>query len=54
MIALGPKAAAQAIRKVHDIGWQAQRYLTNVSLSVAAVMQPAGVRRGSASSPRAT
>ena len=35
MIALGPKAAAQAIRKVHDIGWQAQRYLTNVSLSVA-------------------
>jgi branched-chain amino acid transport system substrate-binding protein len=46
MIALGPKAAAQAIRKVHDIGWQAQRYLTNVSLSVAAVMQPAGVEKG--------
>ncbi|MBK1659962.1 ABC transporter substrate-binding protein [Paracraurococcus ruber] len=46
MIALGPKAAAQAIRKTHDIGWNAQRYLTNVSLSVGAVMQPAGVEKG--------
>ncbi|MDO9709762.1 ABC transporter substrate-binding protein [Paracraurococcus lichenis] len=46
MIALGPKAAAQAIRKTFDIGWQAQRYLTNVSLSVGAVMQPAGVEKG--------
>ncbi|NOG70711.1 ABC transporter substrate-binding protein [Roseicella sp. DB1501] len=46
MIALGPKAAAQAIRKVHDIGWKAERYLTNVSLSVGAVMQPAGIEKG--------
>jgi branched-chain amino acid transport system substrate-binding protein len=46
MIALGPKAAAQAIRKVHDIGWQPLRYLTNVSLSVGAVMQPAGAEKG--------
>ena len=46
MIALGPKAAAQAIRKVHDIGWQPRRYLTNVSLSVGAVMNPAGPEKG--------
>jgi len=46
MIALGPKAAAQAIRKTHDLGWQPLRYLTNVSLSVGAVMTPAGPEKG--------
>jgi len=34
--------AAQSIRKVHDIGWQPLFFLTNVSSSVGAVIQPAG------------
>jgi len=38
----GPKAAAQAIRKMTDISWKAAHYLNNVSASVAAVMKPAG------------
>ena len=38
-----PKFAAQAIKKVAEIGWHpAPHYLTNVSLSAAAVMIPAG------------
>jgi branched-chain amino acid transport system substrate-binding protein len=38
----GPKAGAQAIRKAVDIAWKPVQYLTNVSVSVAAVMKPAG------------
>ncbi len=38
----GPKAGAQAIRKAADIAWKPLHYLTNVSVSVAAVMKPAG------------
>ena len=37
-----PKQAAQAIRKAGDIGWKPAHYLVNVSVSVAAVMKPAG------------
>ena len=37
-----PKFAAQAIRKVYDIGWKPTHFLTNVSSSVGLVMQPAG------------
>ena len=37
-----PKAAAQAIRKIGDLGWTPVRYLANVSASVAAVLKPAG------------
>ena len=37
-----PKAAAQAIRKVADLGWKPAHYLANVSASVAAVLKPAG------------
>ncbi len=37
-----PKFAAQAIRKVYDIGWKPTHFLTNVSASVKAVLQPAG------------
>jgi branched-chain amino acid transport system substrate-binding protein len=37
-----PKFAAQAIRKVYDIGWKPTHFLTNVSISVASVMKPAG------------
>ena len=37
-----PKFAAQAIRKMYDIGWKPTHFLTNVSTSVKAAMQPAG------------
>jgi branched-chain amino acid transport system substrate-binding protein len=37
-----PKFAAQAIRKMADIGWKPAHYLANPSASVAAVMKPAG------------
>jgi branched-chain amino acid transport system substrate-binding protein len=37
-----PKFAAQAIKKVADIGWKPVHYLNNVSTSVGAVMKPAG------------
>jgi branched-chain amino acid transport system substrate-binding protein len=38
-----PKFAAQAIRKVHDIGWKPTHYLNAISASVGAVLVPAGV-----------
>ena len=42
-----PKFAAQAIKKVAEIGWRpALHYLTNVSNSAAAVMLPAGGENG--------
>jgi branched-chain amino acid transport system substrate-binding protein len=41
-----PKFAAQAIRKVHDLAWKPTFFLTNVSVSVAGVMRPAGVENG--------
>ena len=41
-----PKFAAQAIRKIYDIGWKPTHFLTNVSVSVKAVMQPAGPEKG--------
>jgi branched-chain amino acid transport system substrate-binding protein len=37
-----PKFAAQAIRKVYDIGWKPIHIVSNVSSSVGAVMKPAG------------
>ena len=37
-----PKTAAQAIRKVYDVGWRPTHFLTSVSISVGAVMQRAG------------
>jgi branched-chain amino acid transport system substrate-binding protein len=37
-----PKFAAQTIRKVHDMNWKPLHILTGVSVSVGAVMQPAG------------
>jgi branched-chain amino acid transport system substrate-binding protein len=40
-----PKFAAQVIRKVYDIGWRPVHYLTNVSISVAAVLVPAGLEK---------
>jgi len=41
-----PKFAAQAIRKVYDIGWKPTHFMTNVSISVGAVMKPAGLEKG--------
>ncbi len=38
-----PKFAAQAIRKVADIGWQPLHIVNNVSSSVGAVLTPAGL-----------
>jgi branched-chain amino acid transport system substrate-binding protein len=40
-----PKFAAQAIRKSYDIGWRPLGLLNNVSASVAAVLEPAGLDR---------
>jgi branched-chain amino acid transport system substrate-binding protein len=37
-----PKFAAQAIKKAHEIGWKPTHFLNNVSISVGAVLEPAG------------
>jgi branched-chain amino acid transport system substrate-binding protein len=37
-----PKFAAQAIRKMYDIGWKPMHFLNNVSASIKTVMEPAG------------
>jgi branched-chain amino acid transport system substrate-binding protein len=41
-----PKFAAQSIRKVHDLAWKPTFFMTNVSISVGGVMQPAGPENG--------
>ncbi len=41
-----PKFAAQAIRKVYDIGWKPTHFLASVANSVGAVMRPAGLEKG--------
>lgn len=38
-----PKFAAQAIRKVYDIGWKPLHFLNNVGASVGSVLTPAGL-----------
>src|ERR1700722_17794443 len=45
IIAATPKFAAQAIRKSADLGWNAVRYLSNVSPSIATVLKPAGLEK---------
>jgi branched-chain amino acid transport system substrate-binding protein len=42
VVAAAPKFAAQAIRKVYDLGWKPMFFMTNVSISVASVLTPAG------------
>jgi len=42
LVAAIPKFAAQAIRKVADLNWKPNFFMTNVAASVKAVMQPAG------------
>ena len=46
LTAATPKFAAQAVRKVYDIDWKPTHFLTNVSISVGAVMRPAGLEKG--------
>ncbi len=47
MVGATPKFAAQAIKKVHDLGWHPKMFfMTNVSISVGAVMAPAGAENG--------
>ena len=46
LVAATPKFAAQIIRKVFDMAWKPRFYLTNVSVSTASVMIPAGVEKG--------
>jgi branched-chain amino acid transport system substrate-binding protein len=38
-----PKFAAQAIKKADEIGWKPVQFLNNVSISVGAVLKPAGL-----------
>ncbi len=45
LTAATPKFAAQTIRKVADIGWHPMQFLTNVSISVGSVIEPAGMER---------
>ena len=40
-----PKAAAQAIRKAHDIGWKPLHFLNSVSGSIQTVLAPAGLEK---------
>ena len=47
LIVATPKFAAQAIKKVAEVGWHPMHaYLTNVSISASAVMIPAGAENG--------
>jgi branched-chain amino acid transport system substrate-binding protein len=46
LVAAIPKFAAQSIRKVHDLNWKPMFFMSNVSISVGAVMTPAGPENG--------
>ena len=41
-----PKFAAMAIRRISDLNWHPMHFMTNVSVSIAAVMIPSGPERG--------
>jgi len=45
IVAATPKFAAQTIRKVYDIGWKPTVILSNVSVWVSTVIEPAGVNK---------
>jgi branched-chain amino acid transport system substrate-binding protein len=45
VVAATPKFAAGAIRKVADIGWKPTFIMSNVSVSLATVLRPAGVEK---------
>ncbi len=46
LVAAIPKFAAQSIKKVHDLNWKPMFFMSNVSISVGAVMTPAGPENG--------
>ena len=46
VVAALPKVAAQSIRKVHDLDWHPIFLMSNVAVSVGAVMNPAGPENG--------
>src|SRR5262245_38507106 len=46
IVAATPKFAAQAIRKVFDLGWKPMFFLANVAIWVNSVMIPAGPEKG--------
>ena len=50
LVAAIPKFAAQAIRKVHDLNWKPMFFMSNVAISVGAVMTLPDRRTASASS----
>jgi branched-chain amino acid transport system substrate-binding protein len=41
-----PKFAAQAIKKIAEIGWKPMHFLNNVSISIGSVMKPSGFENG--------
>lgn len=41
-----PKFAAQSIKKVAEVGWKPTHFLTSISISMGAVMRPAGLENG--------
>jgi branched-chain amino acid transport system substrate-binding protein len=41
-----PKFAAQAIKKIAEIGWKPLHFLNNVSISIGSVMKPSGFENG--------
>jgi branched-chain amino acid transport system substrate-binding protein len=45
LTAATPKFAAQAIRKVHALGWKPMHFLSNVSASISAVLEPVGLEK---------
>jgi branched-chain amino acid transport system substrate-binding protein len=42
-IAAAPKFAAQALRKINELGWNVERIITGASSSMRTVLQPAGL-----------
>jgi branched-chain amino acid transport system substrate-binding protein len=46
LVAAIPKFAAQSIRKAHDLDWKPLFFMSNVAISVGAVMTPAGPENG--------
>jgi branched-chain amino acid transport system substrate-binding protein len=40
-----PKAAAQTIRKIFDMGWKPTHFLSSISASISLVFQPAGLEK---------
>ncbi len=45
LIIATPKFAAQAIRKTFDVGWKPLTFIANTSVSVATVLEPAGLEK---------